>query len=98
MSATLLVLALLASWRLGRLAAIDEIARPIRNRIVARNPEGQVAYLVTCVWCVSMWTSVPLSIAAVYLPGYREVWVVLIVLAGSLVAGFGQSLEDRLDR
>jgi len=99
MTALYVVLVLLACWRLARLLSVDEIFRPARVKIVARFGEGgQIAYLVTCPWCISIWSSIPVAAVAVLWPDNRAVWAALLVLAGSGVAGIMQSVEDRLDR
>lgn len=52
--ATLLVGAL-AVHRLTRLVTEDEVTRPVRERVQDAAPEGRLAYLLTCPWCVSVW-------------------------------------------
>ena len=95
----LVVLALVASWRLARLLAIDEIFRPAREKIVGRfGEDGQIAYLITCPWCISVWSSIPVAGLVVWFPDNRAVWAALLVLSGSGIAGIMQSVEDRLDR
>lgn len=104
MSTTIVVLLVLALWRFARLLSIDEISRPLRERIAGRKPDGQVAYLVTCPWCISIWCGWLLVVPTVLLATDLGFWIdglwlsLLLVLAGSLVAGFGTTVEDRLDR
>lgn len=98
MNALLAVLTVATIWRAARLAAVDEVTRPLRERIAARNPTGHFAYLVSCPWCVSVWLAPPIAAAAVCAPDNRVVWVVGLSAAGSLAAGMGQTIEDRLDR
>jgi hypothetical protein len=98
MSSLYVVVTLLASWRLGRLLAVDEITRPLRHRVILRNPDGKLAYLVTCPWCVSIWTAPALVVGPVFWPDNRWLMFVNVCLAASLAAGIGQSIEDRLDR
>lgn len=94
-----LLLAIGASWRVARLLTVDQIAQPFRDRVVARaGLASNWAYLVTCPWCMSIWTSPPIVAAAVVWPTNRVVLVALASLTASLVAGLGQSIEDRLDR
>lgn len=103
MTTTALVLFLLAAWRLGRLLAIDELIAPLRNWIAGRKPNGPVAYLVTCSWCISIWSSAALAIPTVLIATDLGFWLdgawlaLLLALAGSLACGFGQTVEDRLD-
>lgn len=35
-----------------------------RDRVSRRRPEGAVAYLVTCFWCVSFWVALAFVVAA----------------------------------
>jgi hypothetical protein len=44
-----------AVHRLTRLVVGDEITAPLRERISNAAPEGRLAYLLTCPWCVSVW-------------------------------------------
>lgn len=56
--AILLVCSVLATWRVTHLI-VDDVFPPIekvRNKIVDRNPEGALAYLVNCTFCASVWT------------------------------------------
>jgi len=99
MTAVLVVVVVLASWRLARLLSVDEIFRPARERVIDRaGADSQIAYLVTCPWCISVWSSPPLIAAAVWWPQNRVVWIVALSLAASGFAGIMQSVEDRLDR
>jgi hypothetical protein len=96
MSTTLVVLTVLACWRLTHLLTVDQIFDGLRKR-VGRRGEG-LAYLVTCPWCLSMWLSPFLVIPAVLWPTNRAVWAVMLILVGSGAAGMLQTIEDRLDR
>ena len=98
MNALLAVIVALACWRLARLLTIDEIFRPIRENVVGRNPDGQIAYLVTCPWCLSIWSSPILIGLAVWFPTNRLVWLLLGTLAASGLAGLLVTVEDRMDR
>lgn len=46
-----------ATVRLTDIAAEDEVSRPLRDAIARRWPGSQVAYLVTCKRCVSVWAA-----------------------------------------
>jgi len=104
MTSVQLVVFLFAAWRLGRFLAVDELLSLMRHKIAKRNPTGQVAYLVTCSWCVSVWSSAALAVPTVLLGTDLGFWVdgawlaLLLSLAGSLASGVGQTIEDRLDR
>ena len=96
MSALLVVLAVCSVWRLSRLVAADTILAPFRSWVGGRSE--WFGFLVTGPWCISVWLSVPAAWAVVYFPPNRSVWVAAIALTGSLAAGMGQTIEDRLDR
>jgi hypothetical protein len=94
-----IILLMLASWRLARLVTVDRIAEKLRWKVVDwAGHDSQRAYLITCPWCISVWSSIPLAAAVVWFPTNRGVLLLLLVLAGSGVAGIMQSVEDRLDR
>lgn len=62
-----------------------------------------LGYLVTCPWCVSIYVTPPLALVAVSTLtdldwGDRVAMAFLLTLVGSLAAGIGQTVEDRLDR
>jgi len=59
----------LAVHRLTRLAVEDEITRPLRERITDAAPDGRLAYLVTCPWCVSMWIGAGWAVLTAAAPG-----------------------------
>lgn len=96
MSFILLLLALGSTWRLARLFTVDEITRPLRDRIARVNDWW--AYLITCPWCLSIWLAPLPAWLAVYYGDNRVVLVALVALTSSLAAGMGQVTEDRLDR
>ncbi len=100
MSTLVVVLVLLSLARLARLIAIDEISAPLRQRVVDRKPSGQLAYLVTCPWCVSvhLWPLVALVVFVGAPVADPWLWVALLTFSGSLVAGLAVTVEDRLDR
>jgi hypothetical protein len=94
----LVVLSLLACWRLARLLTVDEVFAPVRERVAKRSDTW--AYFVTCPWCLSIWTAPLVAIPVVLWSDFNDpwLWIVVISLAGSLTAGIGQTVEDRLDR
>lgn len=83
----LYVLALLAIARLARLVTADTITARPRVWLQTRLP-GKLAYLIGCPWCASPYVGAPVAAAVVWWPENRAVWFVLLVLAGSYVAGF----------
>lgn len=96
MTALLLVLAALATYRLTRLVTADRITEPIRSRIEDRSEFA--GYLVTCDWCLSIWIA-PLPATAVVLwPDNRVVLVALVALSLSALTGIASLVEGLLDR
>jgi hypothetical protein len=94
----LVVLTILASWRLARLLSVDEVFQPVRNWFGERGDRW--AYFVTCPWCLSMYISPVLATVVVAWSDFADpvLWIIVISLTGSLAAGMGQTIEDRLDR
>lgn len=79
-----------AVHRLTRLVTSDELTRPLRERLVDRNPDGRLAYLAGCPWCTSMWAGLAVAAARRYAP---RAWQPLaFALAASTVTGL---VEDR---
>lgn len=83
----LLVLHALAVFRLSRLAAVDVVLAGPRDRLVARLEPRRplLAYLVSCVWCLSVWVAVGWFVLAVLLP--TPAAIVAVPLAWSAAAG-----------
>ena len=87
-----LILAVLATYRVTRLATTDRILDVPREWIVARY--DRLGYLVTCDWCSSVWLAPWLVGPAVLWPDNRAVLVVLGSLAASGVTGFLAAKES----
>jgi len=96
MSIFAVILALLAVWRIARLISVDTIGE--RLRVFGASRSEWLSYLLTCPWCISIWIAPPVLVIPVYFPTNRPLFVLVAALAGSLVAGLGQTIEDRLDR
>lgn len=75
---TALAVGALAVHRLTRLVVEDEVTRPWRERVEQTDPEGRLAYFVTCPWCVSMWIGAG--------------WAALTVAAPAVAAPLGAAL------
>ncbi|MBK9178733.1 MAG: DUF1360 domain-containing protein [Acidimicrobiales bacterium] len=74
-----------AVHRLTRLVTSDELTRPIRERVVDRNPDGRLAYLAGCPWCASVWAGLAVAAARRVAP---RAWRPLgFALAASTVTG-----------
>jgi hypothetical protein len=68
MNALEFLVLVLAVHRVTHLVVEDQlplVSRP-RGWVVARKPEGPLAYLVNCFWCSSVWVSAA-AIACLYL-------------------------------
>jgi Protein of unknown function (DUF1360) len=85
----------LASYKIGRLVAKDEVTSWVRAPVTrdeeASEPKREGAAralgeLVTCPYCVGVWTSAGLSCALVLLP--RETRLVTTIFSAQAVADF----------
>ena len=105
----LLIVALLAAFRLTRLATTDFILDPLRRRLAGTLAEdvdpGEghdarpwIGYLVTCPWCMSVWLSpIPVTLAVLW-PDNRVILIGLVSLAASAVTGLLAVTEARAER
>jgi hypothetical protein len=56
----------------------------LRDKLIDRKPNGRVAELLSCPWCLGFWASAAVVLAACVLP--RRVWQpVAVTLAASSV-------------
>jgi len=102
----LVVLAVLATFRLTWLINNDTIARPLRSWAYRRDVKRHgpldddevppLSYFVTCPWCVSMYLAPPVAVVAVLWGDNRVVLIVLLALAASAVTGITASLLGRV--
>ncbi len=86
MVALVFALMALSAWRVTHLVVEDTlplVARP-RAWVVGRKPAGNLAYLLGCTYCSSVWVAAPLP------PAYAA--------ALSILAAFGETVVDWLDR
>jgi len=76
----------LAVHRLTRMGLLDTVPfGPLREKLVNRKPDGRLAELLGCPWCLGMWVSIGVVLAACLLP--RRLWQpVAVALAASSVA------------
>ncbi|QRY62741.1 hypothetical protein JVX90_00240 [Gordonia sp. PDNC005] len=90
--AVILTIGLIA--RLTRLVTVDQITHWARQRIVVRFGFGNLAYLVTCPWCMSVWLGSGVAVAAYWWGDTR--WWLMVALAGtaSLVTGWAANWLD----
>jgi hypothetical protein len=83
----------LATFRLARLIVGDYIFEWLRNLIWKRYPPSTyLGYLLTCVWCMSIWTASTIGICYTIVP--TATVVVASIFALSAVAGL---ISTRLD-
>ena len=94
MSVLVVVLTIGFVARLTRLLTADQISYPIRQRIVVRlGPDHPVSYLVTCAWCVGLWVSIGVGIAAYWWAGERWWLIAGLIGTGAYVTGVLADLE-----
>jgi len=85
----------LATYRLSRLVTRDEVFSKPRNWLWKKFPpeSTQVGYLLTCMWCVSVWSASLFVISRIIIP--EAIYVAATVLALSAIAGLLTAYEDR---
>lgn len=92
MTPLLFLLGALATARLTRLVVDDQITLPVRAWILRRVKEdGQLAYLITCPWCVSVYVGAAVASVLWAWPAYAQ-WPAA-ALAFSYVTGWLVSRE-----
>jgi hypothetical protein len=92
-----LLLAALATARLTRLITRDVIFSGPRNRFIVAMPAKleQVAYLLTCTWCASVWAGAGVAGAWYLWGGTRAFTAVVGALAFSHFTGWLAAQEER---
>jgi hypothetical protein len=97
----MVVLTILAVFRVTRLVNEDTITAPLRRWVVGRDGElepdevGRWGYFITCPWCVSIWVGTVVSVVAVLWGDNRVVLIGLLALAASASTGLIASMVDR---
>ena len=97
----LVLLTILAVFRLTRLVNEDAITAPLRRWLVGYDGEleegevGRWGYFITCPWCVSIWVGTVVSVVAVLWGDNRVVLIGLVALAASASTGLIASNLDR---
>lgn len=90
-----LLIAALACARITRMVTTDRITQVPRDWILMRlDPEGLPAYLVTCNWCVSVYTGAGTAAVGAWACLWSWWWAFPLALAFSYVAGFLASKES----
>jgi hypothetical protein len=95
----LFVVLSLSVWRWTHLIVEDTIpivAKP-REWIVRRKPMGNLAYLVGCTWCSSVWVAAA-HVGVLYAYQDEVVAPVALGAAFSLIAGVGETFVGWLDK
>lgn len=100
MTPFLFLLLALSCWRITHLVVEDTIpivAKP-RDWIINRNPDGNIAYMLGCTYCSSVWVA-GLHVAGWYLFVDAGMPVpVAVIGALSILSALGESVLDWLDR
>jgi hypothetical protein len=85
---SIIALVALATARLTGLVVEDKITEPMRNWVVKHTKDdSKVAYLLFCPWCVSIYAGAALATVVYFAYGSGLVYIGLLALAASQVAG-----------
>lgn len=82
---TLIVL-ILATMRLTRLAVLDKISMPIRATIIRKTGNGWLTYLIHCVFCAGFWAAAIIVIPFTIWPSNKWLFACYLILAVAEVA------------
>lgn len=82
---TLIVL-ILATMRLTRLAVLDKISMPIRAWIIKKTGNGWLTYLVHCVFCAGFWAAAIVGTSYIIWPSNKWLFACYLILAVAEVA------------
>ncbi|MBF6515238.1 hypothetical protein IU421_13205 [Nocardia cyriacigeorgica] len=94
MTVLIFVLWVLAVARATRLITRDKLTEPFRTWVVTRRGvDSQIAYLVHCSWCSSIWVAFATAPAAVALSGLSWWLLPIVALAASHLTGLGSLLD-----
>lgn len=100
MTVFVFLLAALSTWRFTHLVVEDTIpiiAKP-REWIVARKEHGNLAYLLGCTYCSSVWVAGAHVAALDLLTDITVPLPVFMIASLSILAAFGETVTDWLDR
>lgn len=100
MTPFLFIVLALSTWRFTHLVVEDTlplISKP-REWIIDRKPEGNLAYLLGCTYCSSVWVAAA-HVAVVDLAmGWSVAAPVAVAAALSIITAFAETVVDWLDR
>lgn len=96
MNGWLLLLAMLATFRVTVLVNQDYLTETPRRWLQARLPE-KLAYMIGCPWCASFWIAIPVAYAVMTWPTNRLVVAILLALSLSATAGLLAKLHPPED-
>lgn len=97
MTALLLALVALATYRLTRLVTADKITERFRDWANGRKASWP-GYMAGCDWCLSIWLAPVPTVAAILWPDNRVVLAGLVALSASALTGLIATVEQRIDR
>jgi hypothetical protein len=85
---SIIALVALATARLTGLVVEDKITEPVRNWVAGHTgDDSKVAYLLFCPWCASIYAGTALAALVYFAYGSGLVYIGLLALAASQVAG-----------
>lgn len=99
MTALIFALMVLATWRITHLVVEDTIpviAKP-RDWVIARKPEGNLAYLLGCTYCSSVWVAAGVVAAVDLGTDYPVPLPALMIASLSILAALGESILEWLE-
>lgn len=95
MTIAIFLLALGATARITRLITSDYIARHARAWVIRRlGPDHDLAYLVTCPWCLSVWLAGGVMALAWFYGSHAGFIIPAAALTASYLIGIAASILD----
>jgi hypothetical protein len=94
------ILLALSVWRFTHLIVEDTIpviAKP-REWIISRNEESNLSYMLGCTYCTSVWIAIAHVVGLDLVTDYSVPVPVFVIAALSILAAFGETVVDWLDR
>lgn len=75
----------LATYRLTRIFVVDQIFAPLRERIWKRFPPNtQIGYLLTCMWCTSVWAAILVVLCYILNPALTIILASILALSAAV--------------